>query len=233
MNRDNQQEIGLVAWLAGIIDGEGTISLTISRRASNSQMIRTNPKVLVSNTDEAIIQQCLKAFSVIGVGNYQRTDRHPAGMICGTMVKKFKPVTVLEVCGFKRVRVLLAAVRPYLVGEKAVRADLLMKFIQGRIGYAEASKSAQNLAYRQEDVDNALAFLRITKSKQIEHIAKILNEHTREANVERRRQYKQKHGWVNKDLQNEQRRARRQSRCALDSREIVRTVRNEPSPVAG
>jgi len=181
MNTDNQQEIGLVGWLAGIIDGEGTVSLTISHRASRSQTIRTNPKVVIANTDAGIIDRCVKALDVVGVGAYQRLDRPAPGMVCGVSVKKFKPVTIIEINGFKRVRTLLNAVRPFLAGEKASRSDLLLRFIEGRIGYAQASKSAQNLRYRQQDVDNALAFLRVTRSKQIDHIAKILNEHTREA----------------------------------------------------
>lgn len=180
MNTDNQQEIGLVGWLAGIVDGEGTVSLTISRRANRSQMIRTAPKVIIANTDPGIIDRCLLAFKQIGVGHYAQNVRRPAGHVIGVPVEKFKPVVVLEVTGLKRVQTLLNAIRPFLAGEKATRADLLQKFIAGRIGYAASSKKAHNMAYRKEDVDNALAFLRVTKTKNIDHIAKILNEHTRE-----------------------------------------------------
>lgn len=180
MNTDNQQEIGLVGWFAGIVDGEGTISLSISRRASRSQMIRTSPKVLVANTDDGIVERCIEALRVIGVGHYIRCKRPPKGMICGVEVRRFKPVTTIEVTGFKRVRTLLKAILPFLAGEKHQRGQLLLRFVEGRIGFAESSKTAQNLAYRQEDVDNALAFLRLTKTKNIDQITKILNEHTRE-----------------------------------------------------
>lgn len=180
MNTDNQQEIGLVGWLAGIVDGEGTVSLTISRRANRSQMIRTTPKVIIGNTDAGIIDRCILALDKIGVGHYAQHIQRPAGHVLSVSVAKFKPVTVIEVTGLKRVRTLLNAIRPFLAGEKANRADLLLKFIVGRIGCAEASKKAQNLSYRKEDVDNALAFLHVTKTKNIEQITKILNEHTRE-----------------------------------------------------
>lgn len=180
MNTDNQQEIGLVGWLAGIVDGEGTVSLTISRRANRSQTIRTTPKVSIGNTDAGIIDRCILAFNQIGVGHYAQNVRRPAGHVLGVPVAKFKTVTMLEVTGLKRVRTLLDAIRPFLAGEKANRADLLLKFIVGRIGYAKLSKKAQNLSYRKEDVDNAIAFLRVTKTKNIDHITKILNEHTRE-----------------------------------------------------
>ena len=203
MNTDNQQEIGLIGWLAGIIDGEGTISLTITERSERKQMIRTTPKVVIANTDAALIEQCIKAMDVIGVGRYIRHERKPARQVCGNHVKVFKPVTMIEVFGFKRVLKLLKAVQPYLAGEKANRAELLIAFIVGRIGYADQQKKAQNLAYRKEDVDRALAFMRVTKTKRYDRIAKILNEHTREpGQIGARRSYR--------------------SRCALDSRESVR-----------
>ena len=178
MNTDNQQEIGLVAWLAGIIDGEGTVSLSINKR--RKQMIRSTPKVIIGNTDQGIIDKCVEAITMIGVGKYLRIKRPAPRRVCGVMVKEFKQVTTIEVGGFKRVRTLLLAVQPWLAGEKAKRAELLLTFIEGRIGYAESSKKAQNVTYRQEDVDNALAFLRVTRTKHIDDIAKILNEHTRE-----------------------------------------------------
>ncbi len=218
MNTDNQQEIGQVGWLAGIIDGEGTVSLTISRRANRSQMIRSTPKVLVANTDAGIIDRCIAVFAQIGVGNYAHHVRPLPRDLLGVPVKKFKPVTVLEVTGFKRVQKLLNAVRPFLAGDKANRADLLTKFIEGRIGYAAESKAAQNLAYRQEDVDNALAFLRVTRSKQVDNIAKILNEHTREARTKSPETRKKMS--IAKARYWEQRRA---SRCALDSCESMRS----------
>lgn len=220
MGTDNRQEIGLAAWLAGIIDGEGTISLTISNRADRfrSQTIRTSPKVIIGNTDAGIIEGCIEALRAIGVGHYQRHERRPGALVVGTMVKKFKPVTMIEVSGFLRVRKLLYATREWLRGEKAQRADLLLTFIEARIGRAEATRSAQNLSYSEEDVTNALAFVAVTRSKNIDHITKILNEHTREARVAARRSYKKVYNRQRRDIDNAQRRERRHRlRCALDS----------------
>lgn len=233
MNRDNRQEIGLAAWLAGIIDGEGTISLTISNRADRfrSQTIRTSPKVVIGNTDAGIIEGCVEALRVIGVGHYQRHERRPGGLVAGTMVKKFKPVTMIEISGFLRVRKLLHATREWLRGEKAQRAKLLLKFIEARIGRAEATRSAQNLSYSKEDVAHALAFLAVTRTKNIDHITKILNEHTRETRQDARRDKKRDHNRENRDLQNRQRRERRhRSRCALDLQETARAGRNDQPP---
>lgn len=181
MNRDNQQEIGLIGWLAGIIDGEGTVSLTVRRRNERGQAIQVNPRVSIANTDAGIIVKCIEAFEIIGVGHYRQDVRPIPRRLLGVHVAKFKPVTMLEINGFKRVRTLLNAVGPFLAGDKASRSRLLLTFINGRIGYSESSSKAQNVAYRQEDVNNAIAFLRETKTKQIDHITKILNEHTREA----------------------------------------------------
>lgn len=233
MNRDNRQEIGLVAWLAGIIDGEGSIGLIVSNRADKfrSQTIRTKVKVVIANTDMAIIERCIEAFHVIGVGHYRRNERPAAGLVVGTMVKKFKPISMLEVSGFKRVRTLLYATREWLCGAKAQRADLLLTFIEGRIGRAQAERSAQNLSYNTEDVANVLAFLAVTRTKNIDHITKILNEHTRETRQDAHRDRKRQHNLANRELQNAQRRERRaRSRYALVSQETVRGARNEHPP---
>ena len=225
MNADNQQEIGLVAWLAGIIDGEGSIVLTISQRRDNSRRrsipLRIAPKVIIGNTDPLIIERCVKALDVIGVGRYIRHERKPVHMICGNHVKSFKPITTIEVVGFRRVRKLLDAMLPWLAGEKATRASLLLAFVVGRLDYSADGKAAANRAYRQKDVDHALAFLRVTATKQYDRLAKILNEHTRETRsvVQRIRKRDRGREWIRKK--------RAASRCALNSRETARDAGNE------
>ena len=228
MNTDNWQEIGLAGWLAGIIDGEGTVSLSISRRRQN--MIRTTPKVIIANTDEGIIQRTIEALATVGVGHYIRTERRPPGHVLGVPVAKFLPVMTIEVSGFDRVATLLNAVQPFLAGAKLERARLLLKFISERLAALGGSTKAHNQVYRAQDVENALAFLRVTKTKNMDHITKLLNEHTREARTQYRRNYKRNHGIANRDLQNAQRRERRRLRRALTSHENVRADGNAQPP---
>ncbi|HKS73273.1 MAG TPA: hypothetical protein VJQ82_08750 [Terriglobales bacterium] len=224
MNTDNWQEIGLAGWLAGIIDGEGTVSLTISRRRQN--MIRTTPKVLIGNTDEGIIQRTIEALAKVGVGHYQRHCRPIPGHVMGRPVPAFKPVTMIEVSGFDRVATLLKAVQPFLAGAKAERAQLLIKFISERLSALGGSTKARNQAYRAQDVENALAFLRVTKTKNIDHIAKLLNEHTRETRQDHRRAMKRQHYRAAAE-----RGYTRPSRRALTSRESVRADGNVQPPL--
>lgn len=174
----------MVAWLAGIIDGEGTVGLLVNERsakeAGRRKTIRTIPRVIIANTDQGIIDQCLKALSLIGVGKYVRTERstNRTGWHKKT---SYKPVTIIEVSGFMRLYRLLTAVTPYLAGDKRRRAEILLRFITARMQRAEGLKRASNLSYNEEDKGNILAFLALTKSKRTAHVAKILNEHTRGA----------------------------------------------------
>lgn len=184
MNRDNPQEIGLIAWLAGIIDGEGSIGLLVGERKERARGIdiRVQPKVIIANTDTAIIDRCQEAFLMIGVGHYVRHERRPACAVVGVHVKTFKAVTTLEVSGLKRVHTLLTATIPWLVGDKKERARLLLVFLQRRFDKVAVSKTTStNLKYDEGDIQAVLAFLRKTRTKRIEHVTKILNEHTQDA----------------------------------------------------
>lgn len=61
----NQQERSL-AWLAGIIDGEGTISVQVYTMPDGR--VRITPFVAVANTDEGILTEAMAILSDIGVG---------------------------------------------------------------------------------------------------------------------------------------------------------------------
>lgn len=216
------------AWLAGIIDGEGTIGLLISSRADRlgrKQLLKVDPRVVVGNTDQGIIDRCVEALQALGVGVYVRHNRL-APKIGHPGFNPTKPVTTVHVHGFKRIRTLLNAILPYLAGEKRKRSELLLTFINGRLESSEASGKASNVSYTEKDVSNALAFLQLTRTKNLAHTTKLLNEHTREARLDHRRAKRREYyktaaerGYI------------RPSRCALVSRESVRVAGNEQPPL--
>ena len=211
MNTVNLQEIGLVAWLGGIIDGEGSINMLVSKRKSRDQFL-VDPRVIVGNTDPAIIEKTIAALDAIGVGRYVRHDRPKPISFCGRPA--FKQMITVYVSGHLRVKRLLEAVMPHLVGLKLQRAKLLKTFIDCRL----TDERRTNRAYTKADVDNILAFLAVTKCRNIEHLTKLLNEHTRETRVEHRNKMRKVYKQSAKD-----RGYIRPSRRALNSHESVRT----------
>lgn len=87
---------------------------------------------------------------------------------------------MIEVGGFRRVHTLLTAVMPWLAGDKRQRAEVLMRFLSARLDKSVNTQRGANMQYDADDVENVLAFLRLTKSKRVDRITEILNEHTRD-----------------------------------------------------
>ena len=117
-----------LAWLAGIIDGEGCISVYYSqkpRRHRDGHLERRlEPFVTITNTNEWIIREVQDIAKLIGVEwnvqlsvDRKKPDRKP----CWTI--SFKASI--------RAAKLLMAVMPYLVGKKR-QAELVLELIKHR-----------------------------------------------------------------------------------------------------
>lgn len=70
---DNQQEsLNMdLHWLAGIIDGEGSITLTI-RRDGN---ISYRPRIHITNTDESLINECTRILDALNLQYYVQRSK--------------------------------------------------------------------------------------------------------------------------------------------------------------
>lgn len=225
MNTDNQQQTVSdfeVGWMTGLIEGEGTVSLTICKRNGRGQQIRVIPRVIVANSDVAIIEKYLDILGRMGIGKYVRRTK-PNNLKVSKLFAmqgirtNFRDITTVYVEGFKRMLRLLTTVTQHMVGEKKLRASLLLKFIQKRVSGAEQTGKTSNYLYDNDDVALMLEFLDLTKSPNKAKIAGMLNEHTQEARREIRRKYKRAWHVENRERENYLRRISRGSRCALDS----------------
>ena len=111
-----------LAWLAGIIDGEGTIGLAFYTRRS---MRRGKPHVqrqlecwiAVANTNMRIIEAVSAVLSGCGIKHGLLLSQR------GTA--KWKPQWRVTVRGLRRCAATLALLRPYLVG-KLPQADVIL-----------------------------------------------------------------------------------------------------------
>jgi hypothetical protein len=99
------------AWFAGIIDGEGCISLV--KRGKHFV-----PSVKVANTNETLINRCKQLLSEAGIEYYVRySDR--------TERKNAKPAWEIAMESRPRVISFLTLIYPYLVA-KQTQADLVL-----------------------------------------------------------------------------------------------------------
>jgi hypothetical protein len=139
------------SWLAGIIDGEGSIRIDYPRvqaKVAGS----AQPGVVITNTDWAIIEKSVDICQRIGV-NPHVSKRH------GTRLET-KDVLVL---GMPKIMVLLTAVMPYLTGNKSKQAILLYRFCEQRKQLDVNSLANRDRAYTQEQINI------IWEIKQIRH----------------------------------------------------------------
>jgi len=197
-DRDNQQQTVSdfeIGWLAGIIEGEGSICLQIHKRKDRSQQLRVTPKVIWTNSDMVLIEKSVSILERLKIGKWVHHTR-PNNVstlfkLNGKHTPKFKDVAYIHVSGMKRVQKLLSVISDHIAGEKKERAIILGNFIKRRLSNGTNSNGRpSNYSYDDEDVSMMLDFLRLTKSPNYDKIVGMLNEHTREAKHRRRLQYR-------------------------------------------
>lgn len=182
---DNQQVTGLVAklsWLAGITDGEGCIALMVFPQKKRGG-IRFQARITIANTDMGIIERVISILSELEIKSHIQKQQ------CMSKNKKTKKIiNLVHVSSMENISKFLKKVSPYLASvDKINRGRILLRLIEQRKERCGLENKRNNTCYTQEDVDLILEFLSHTRSKQIEHATRFLNEHTREARLDRGR----------------------------------------------
>ena len=134
---DNQQEL---AYLAGIIDGEGSIGLYSFKRSHGVTM---HSRVSVVNTSQALIDYLASLLAKYGVPFHMqwrapRSNRH-------------RPTAFITVGRHSGVKKLLLLVRPFLVA-KTKQADLLLEYVESRL-YPDGTPKRNGKLHRYQPRD--------------------------------------------------------------------------------
>ena len=118
------------AWIAGFIDGEGTIAI-YHRLGKHEHGF--HPRVSVANTDMRAINRLVE---LIGAGYRTTRDRNP----------RHKIGHQWQTTNMAVIRALLAAIRPHLI-LKGEQADLVLEYIEARLsaGYFETPARAKDI----------------------------------------------------------------------------------------
>jgi hypothetical protein len=100
------------AYMAGIIDGEGSIIMNYNKP-------KTNPAILVANTHKGVLDWIQEKFTAGGLAVTYRNRHNP----------KWQDVYQLHIHGVKNVYDILTAIEPYLIikKEKSIRARKFLK----------------------------------------------------------------------------------------------------------
>lgn len=110
-----------LAWLAGLWDGEG--SITIFKHLEKNGTRKLCPTILVVNTDIKIINEAKRILDSLGT-SFHLFERKPGS-------SKHKPAFQLSTRNSQYIDKVLTAIQPYLVGKKE-QAELVIGYVRKR-----------------------------------------------------------------------------------------------------
>lgn len=123
----NQQETEL-AWLAGLIEGEGWICMvpyhTTAYKGKKYEVVR--PTIGVSNTDHVMMEKVISILEFLGIKHYVQWNQN--GSTLGD-----KAMIAVTIHRLESVVRLLERINRYLVGDKAALGKLLRRFCVKRL----------------------------------------------------------------------------------------------------
>lgn len=196
MNTGNQQEIGMTAdlgWLAGITDGEGCIALLVFGKApSREGRFRLQMRVTIANSNEGVSDRITRTLAQLGIGfHIQKQASKSKGVATGRIM------VLVHISTIPMIEKFLDIVLPHMSDtNKLERGRILLQLIRQRRAFAEASGMRATHCYTKADVDLIMEFLRLTRSKQINLLAEILNDQTREARGSKNRKTRARYDMV-------------------------------------
>lgn len=147
-----------VCWLAGLIDGDGSIGIHKQPHNGNGHLV---PAVSICTSCLRTYAHLNAVFDEIGIGRHWTQRNNKSGA--------WATVWVLQVRGMKRCKPLLEMLRPYLV-TKQQEADLLLEFIRQRLD------SPYRKGYTPEQID---IVKRLQALKHTRHIPLPVSSETR------------------------------------------------------
>lgn len=172
--KPTEAEIG---WLAGIIDGEGSIAMAI---ADNGKKLNLAPRIEVANTDKEIIEKVVRIVKSLGCGIYvwQKSEGNASKLVKERTGFGFKTIHIAKVCGFNGTDRLLPHIIPHLTGEKLHRAKLLQRFVDSRIRRTNGLNVGRRYLYDAEDYRVAIEFAKTMRTRFLPTLEGLLRDCT-------------------------------------------------------
>ena len=132
------------SWLAGIIDGEGSIRIDYPRiQKAGQRSGSAQPGIVITNNDWAIIEKAVDICQRIGITPH--VSRRNGNR------NKTKDILIL---GMPKIMKILVAVMPYLTGQKSKQAIVLYRFCEQRVSLGDVNSLAnRDRAYTQGQIN--------------------------------------------------------------------------------
>lgn len=110
-----------LAWLAGVVDGEGCFSIfNRTNKSRNGKMIITpTASVTITNSNLALINECVCILKKLGVKYVLKNPRN----------SKTRNLERVDIRNYQSIKLLVKAILPYLIGKKE-QAELIIRFVE-------------------------------------------------------------------------------------------------------
>jgi len=130
----NQQATQIeLGWLAGIIDGEGYLGLSISKELrTKTPSNSVTPAMHICNTDEQIILKTQIIMRKLGIVTYVRASDHSKYNKDGKVRKYDKIIFTIQVHRYINMIKLLESIGNQLTGNKKKRGKLILEYCKSR-----------------------------------------------------------------------------------------------------
>lgn len=136
MDRENQQETATeaeIAWLAGIIEGEGTVALSCWQRKRGVKP-KVGVEIKLYNTDSGLINKAIEIVRKMGINPYiTQREMSPMKMANGDKYGGKDPMLMVGVKKLGDTFRLAKSLRPWFFGDKAGRLDLIIDYLSQRL----------------------------------------------------------------------------------------------------
>lgn len=174
----NQAELG---WLAGIIDGDGCISMNVRRKNWKGwNGIGVDMNVYVVNTDGGIIEKTVGILRKLGIEPHLFENKTVPlyKKDGGSYHNPEKTIISVNVTRMADIIRILTSIQPYLGGEKKHRASLIAQFIERRISRQTNRSKGGATWYDGYDWEIVDKFYAITGGKLLPEVRQLLNDQT-------------------------------------------------------
>jgi hypothetical protein len=167
---DNQQE-GRLSWFAGILDGEGSISVQVYTLPD--RRVRLTPFVSIVNSDAGILQGCREVIEKIGAKYRDCHKPLSTGDVQGLLSCRN-----LRIDGQAPVETVVRAVLPYLRSVKKQNAKTVLGYLESRKlhGFSRDEKGrVRRCEYRRWEIELVCSIRTHKKAKSLEAILQAPN----------------------------------------------------------
>lgn len=139
MNMDNQQATVKdtdLAWLAGFLDSDGSVQLTMPQSTRSKHQRVVNVWVDFSNSDANIIEKATNIITGLGI-TFHLAEKKVKPIFKeggGKFLPRKEICLSVRIGKMESAKRLLESLLPYLAGYKAASSRLIIKFCESRLG---------------------------------------------------------------------------------------------------